>query len=446
MNSSNSRVLPEAMPLEHPVEVVEHLVDACTVLVGGVLERLLHAGEALVEHLPAEQVLDLLVVGARLRGRASRTTTARSPPQPCSAEGSRSASRRTGRRRRGPARAACAPRGRRGRAARGPAAWCRRAGAAAAARGACRPPGERARRDRAAPVRRAAAEVLPHRPLRRVAGHDVLADVVERLRKVDRRRQRVAARVAPVGAHPGFPRRCAEERSGGAERRGVWLIRRPSPGPRSPCRCAGPGRDPRGPARSRRRAARASRRHSRAAMSSYSSDSPRTGSPSRKSPAVTCSPVVTAAPSSRAATSSARSRPAEPGADGLGGGGAQQVLEDLELAALLAGLELDLAAEHLDGGLEVDDPRDRLRLALRGRAVQRGGGDRLRTGDGEARADAAALVDGVRLAQGPGEPGQDLDQVVGHLGDEVRLLPDHRDLVVERRAGSACGSRRRSGP
>ncbi len=48
--------------LEQLVEVVEHLVDPLTVLIGGVLERLLHAREPLIQQLPAEQVLDLLVV------------------------------------------------------------------------------------------------------------------------------------------------------------------------------------------------------------------------------------------------------------------------------------------------------------------------------------------------------------------------------------------------
>ena len=61
-------VLAEPVRLEHPVEVGEHLVDALAVLVGRVLHRLLHACEALVEQLPAEQVLDLLVVLAGLRG------------------------------------------------------------------------------------------------------------------------------------------------------------------------------------------------------------------------------------------------------------------------------------------------------------------------------------------------------------------------------------------
>lgn len=55
------------MLVEQVVEVLEHLRDALPVLVGGPLERLLHPGEALVEHLPAEQVADLLVILSGLR-------------------------------------------------------------------------------------------------------------------------------------------------------------------------------------------------------------------------------------------------------------------------------------------------------------------------------------------------------------------------------------------
>ena len=51
---------------EQVAEVAEHLLDPLAVLGGGVLERLLHAGEALVEQLAAEQVLDLVVLLARL--------------------------------------------------------------------------------------------------------------------------------------------------------------------------------------------------------------------------------------------------------------------------------------------------------------------------------------------------------------------------------------------
>src|SRR6478609_5835724 len=124
---------------------------------------------------------------------------------------------------------------------------------------------------------------------------------------------------------------------------------------------------------------------------------------------------------------------AEVVADGLGGGGTEQVGEDLALATLLAGLELDLAAEHLDGRLEVDDPGHGLVLALTGRPVERRRGHGLGTRDGEAGADTGALVDRGRLTEVAGEARQDLDQVVGHLGDERRLLADHGDLVLELR-------------
>ena len=60
------RVLALGVLVQQVVEIVEHLVDALAVLVGGVLQRLLHAREALVEHLAAEQILDLLVLFAGL--------------------------------------------------------------------------------------------------------------------------------------------------------------------------------------------------------------------------------------------------------------------------------------------------------------------------------------------------------------------------------------------
>ena len=66
-----------------------------------------------------------------------------------------------------------------------------------------------------------------------------------------------------------------------------------------------------------------------------------------------------------------------------------------------------------------------------GRAVQRGGGDGLGAGDREPGRDAGALVDRAGLAQRAGEPGEDLDEVVGYVGHEVGLLADHRDLVLE---------------
>ncbi len=59
-------VLAAGMLVQQVVQIVEHLVDALTVLVGGVLQRLLHPGEPLIEHLAAEQILDLVVLLARL--------------------------------------------------------------------------------------------------------------------------------------------------------------------------------------------------------------------------------------------------------------------------------------------------------------------------------------------------------------------------------------------
>ena len=48
------RVLAARVLVQQVVQVIEHLVDPLTVLVGGVLQRLLHPGEPLIEHLPAE--------------------------------------------------------------------------------------------------------------------------------------------------------------------------------------------------------------------------------------------------------------------------------------------------------------------------------------------------------------------------------------------------------
>ena len=78
---------------------------------------------------------------------------------------------------------------------------------------------------------------------------------------------------------------------------------------------------------------------------------------------------------------------------------------------------------------EVDRPGHGARLAGERGAVQRGGGDGLGGGDREPGRHARALVDRARLAQGAGEPGDHLPQVPGHLGDQVGLLVDERDLV-----------------
>ena len=59
-------VLPFRMRLEQLVQVVEHRRDRGAVVVGGVLEGVLHPRKPLVEHLASEQVLDLLEVGPGL--------------------------------------------------------------------------------------------------------------------------------------------------------------------------------------------------------------------------------------------------------------------------------------------------------------------------------------------------------------------------------------------
>ncbi len=103
--------------------------------------------------------------------------------------------------------------------------------------------------------------------------------------------------------------------------------------------------------------------------------------------------------------------------------------EHVALAALLAHLELDLAEEGGQDGGHVADPRDGIRLVGAGRATQGGARDALGGSDGEPRGDARALVDGGRLTQAAGEAGDDLEQVLGHVGDELGLLRDEHDLV-----------------
>ena len=190
-------VLAALVLLQQLVEVVEHLVDRGAVLVGGALERLLHAGEPLVEQLPAEQVLDLLVVLAGLAG--------------------------------GPVVVAQLAHGRRGgvgevlelHLAEGAVGVVHHGVAGqllalleqrvveqlldllegavevVALQQVAAPLGHPAGEVvEAGLVLAAAAQELPHRPLRRVARHHVLADRVEGLGDVDRRRERVAAVVA----------------------------------------------------------------------------------------------------------------------------------------------------------------------------------------------------------------------------------------------------------
>ncbi len=107
------------------------------------------------------------------------------------------------------------------------------------------------------------------------------------------------------------------------------------------------------------------------------------------------------------------------------------MLQDVVLAALLAHLELDLAAQGRDDRRQVPDAGDGGRLAGDRRAAQGGRRERLGRGDAEARRDARAGVHRGGLAHEPGEPRDDLEQVRGDERAQVRLLADEVDLVGE---------------
>ena len=192
--------------LQEVVEVAEHLVDRGPVLVGGPLERLLHAGEALVEELAAEEVLDLLVglaglsalpvVRRQLTDRGRRR--GRQLVQLHLAEGAvvvlhhHVASQ-------------LAALGEHGLVQQ-LADLLHGAVEVVLAQDVTAPLGDLACQVvEAALVLAAAAQELAHGALGRVAGHHVLADVVQRLGEVDRRGQRVAAVVAAVAAHDALP-------------------------------------------------------------------------------------------------------------------------------------------------------------------------------------------------------------------------------------------------
>ena len=101
------------------------------------------------------------------------------------------------------------------------------------------------------------------------------------------------------------------------------------------------------------------------------------------------------------------------------------------LAALLAGFEFQLAAQHVDDRAQVYHPGHRVGFAQHRAAVARRGRHRLRGGDREPGRDPGALIHRARLAQVARESGQHGQQVVGHLRAQVGLLGDHADLGVE---------------
>ena len=78
-------------------------------------------------------------------------------------------------------------------------------------------------------------------------------------------------------------------------------------------------------------------------------------------------------PSATSVDEAGQVEPAEPRAPGLGDRAAQQVVEDLDLAALAVRLELDLAAQRAADHVGVADPRPpRVRTPSARRSAPRG--------------------------------------------------------------------------
>ncbi len=195
-------VLPACVLLQQPVEVLEHLVDGLPVGLGGVLQRLLHPGEALVEDLAAEQVLDLLerlarltrlpVVVAELGHRGRRRV--REVLQAHLAEGAVAVVHH---RVAGELLALLQD-----RLVQQLADLVQRPVEMVLLQQLAAALGHPAREIvQPGLVLAAAAQELLHRPLGAVARHHVLADGVERLGDVDRRRERVPAVVPAVATH-----------------------------------------------------------------------------------------------------------------------------------------------------------------------------------------------------------------------------------------------------
>jgi hypothetical protein len=114
---------------------------------------------------------------------------------------------------------------------------------------------------------------------------------------------------------------------------------------------------------------------------------------------------------------SAQIQPSQPRAERRGDGYPQQVRQYLVLSALLAHLELDLAAQRRDHSGQVSDPRDRVLLATERRPAQRRAGDRLRGGDSQSGRHPRALVDRAGLAKLARQPGDHLQHVRRNVGD-----------------------------
>ena len=222
--------------------------------------------------------------------------------------------------------------------------------------------------------------------------------------------------------------------------------RRPSARPPTPCRSGGSGAAP--PARTRsprppRRATR--RRRARAGRAPWTGPGT-VPTWSSRSAAGTSSPVSTVAPSANSSVKPDRSRPASRSRNVSATATRSRcwTTSASRPSSPISNSTLPSSVGTTVG--HVAHARHRDALAGPGAPAQRGGGDALGRGDREPGADPGAVVDRRRLAQPAGQPGDHLEQVLGDVGDEPRLLRDQRDLLVDLVRGSACGSRRRSGP
>jgi hypothetical protein len=117
--------------------------------------------------------------------------------------------------------------------------------------------------------------------------------------------------------------------------------------------------------------------------------------------------------------------------------GPQQVLDDLAVAAVVEGLDLDLARGGAGQGVEVGHPGHDLGLAGAQGPAGSVGDEGLEVGDGEPHRHTRALVDVRALAGQVAEGGHDLGHVVGDVDldpwclERTGLLLGDLDLDVD---------------
>ena len=391
-------------------------LTACIASGSGRTSACLHPGELRVEHLALQHLPGSTRTSPGPRASASRSRPAPAPPRRCrraASPSSISASRASSSS--SPARVSRSAARAWSSAAR---TWSRVPAEVAAAAGRARAsggPGRRARPGRGArPCRGAAARAAPRAAL--PPASTSRPDLVQGRADVVRRRERVGTAAPGPVAEPAVRRSWLAV--GHRPRRRRRCGRR-----RCPCRCGGSGAAPPARTRPRRRPRRAS---ASSPWPSRSSTLDRPGTvPSwaSRSAAGTSSPVSTTAPSANSSVKPDRSRPASRARNVSATATRSRCVEHLALAALLAHLELDLAEQGRARTVGTSQTRATA-SASPARAARRSAEPA--TPSAAAMANRAETperwsTDG-RLAQPAGEPGDDLDQVLGHLGDELGLL------------------------